>query len=76
MNINQLKYFVTLAEKRSFTAAAEEHYITQTAMTQQIKALEDERIKDIFKDQRFATAIRDSALGALDLPHHELMRAD
>ena len=42
MNINQLKYFVTLAEKRSFTAAAEEHYITQTAMTQQIKALEDE----------------------------------
>ena len=41
-----------------------------------LKALEDERIKDIFKDQRFATAIRDSALGALDLPHHELMRAD
>ena len=42
MNINQLKYFISVAEKRSFSAAAEENYITQTAMTQQIKALEDD----------------------------------
>lgn len=41
-----------------------------------LKTLEDERIKEILKDQRFATAIRDSALGALDLPHHDLMTAD
>ena len=27
MNINQLKYFISVAEKRSFSAAAEENYI-------------------------------------------------
>ena len=41
MNINQLKYFISVARSRSFSIAAEENYITQTAMTQQIKALED-----------------------------------
>ena len=41
MNINQLRYFISVATARSFSAAAEENYITQTAMTQQIKALED-----------------------------------
>lgn len=42
MNTNQLKYFISVGENRSFSAAAEENYITQTAMTQQIKALEDD----------------------------------
>ena len=42
MNTNQLKYFISVAENRSFSAAADENYITQTAMTQQIKALEDD----------------------------------
>lgn len=42
MNTNQLKYFISVAKNRSFSAAAEENYITQTAMTQQIKALEDD----------------------------------
>ncbi len=41
MNINQLRYFISVANARSFSAAAEENYITQTAMTQQIKALEE-----------------------------------
>ena len=42
MNINQLKYFISVAENLSFSAAAQENYITQTAMTQQIKALEED----------------------------------
>ncbi|MBR5341660.1 MAG: LysR family transcriptional regulator [Erysipelotrichaceae bacterium] len=42
MNTNQLKYFISVAESQSFSIAAEENYITQTAMTQQIKALEDD----------------------------------
>ena len=42
MHINQLRYFVSVASCRSFTKAAECHYITQTAITQQIKALEDQ----------------------------------
>lgn len=41
MNINQLRYFVSAAEKRSFTKAAAQYYISQTAVTQQIQALED-----------------------------------
>ena len=39
MNRNQLKYFVAAAESRSFTKAAEQFYISQTAITQQIRLL-------------------------------------
>ena len=40
MNINQLKYFVAVAEYRSFTKAATQYYLSQTAITQQVRALE------------------------------------
>ena len=40
MNITQLRYFVSAAENRSFTKAAAQYYISQTAVTQQIQALE------------------------------------
>lgn len=42
MNINQLKYFISVAEFKSFTKAANLHYISQTAVTQQIQALEEQ----------------------------------
>lgn len=41
MNLNQVRYFVSVAEHRSFTKAAAQHYISQTAITQQIQALEE-----------------------------------
>lgn len=41
MNRNQLRYFVAAAEHRSFTKAAEQYYISQTAVTQQIRQLEE-----------------------------------
>lgn len=41
MNLNQLRYFVAAAESRSFTKAAAQYYISQTAITQQIRALEE-----------------------------------
>lgn len=41
MNKNQLKYFVAAAETLSFTKAADQFLISQTAITQQIKTLED-----------------------------------
>ncbi len=41
MNLNQLRYFVAAAETSSFTSAASQYYISQTAVTQQIKALEE-----------------------------------
>ena len=38
MNRNQLRYFVSTAEHRSFTKAAEQYYISQTAVTQRSAA--------------------------------------
>ena len=40
MNLNQLEYFVSAASNLNFTKAARECYISQTAMTQQMQALE------------------------------------
>ena len=40
MNIKQLEYFISVAETLNFTKAAKRSFISQTAMTQQIKALE------------------------------------
>ena len=41
MNLNQLRYFTAVAECRSFTKAANQYYISQTAITQQIRAMEE-----------------------------------
>ena len=41
MNLNQLRYFVSVAEAGNFTKAAANHFISQTAITQQIQALEE-----------------------------------
>lgn len=41
MNLNQLRYFVSVAECGNFTKAAVNHYISQTAITQQIRSLEE-----------------------------------
>lgn len=41
MNTRQLEYFVSLAEMLNFTKTAQKFYISQTAITKQIKALED-----------------------------------
>lgn len=42
MNINQLRYFIAVAEHKSFTKAANQYYISQTAVTQQIQTLEEQ----------------------------------
>ena len=42
MELRQLKYFLSAARNLSFTTAARECYIVQSAMSQQIAALEKE----------------------------------
>lgn len=42
MTFNQLEYFVAVAETLNFTKTAEKFYISQTAITQQIKSLENQ----------------------------------
>lgn len=41
MNTKQIEYFLAVAEELSFTRAAEKLYVSQTAVTQQIQALEE-----------------------------------
>lgn len=40
MTLNQIKYFVAVAHHRSFTKAATQYYLSQTAITQQVHSLE------------------------------------
>lgn len=40
--LRQIKYFITVVDSGSFTEAAEELYISQSAVSQQISALESE----------------------------------
>ena len=42
MLIRQMRYFVTVVDENSFTEAAEKLFISQSAVSQQIKALEEE----------------------------------
>lgn len=48
MDIRQLNYFISVAEHLNFTKAAKCHYIAQTAMSQQIRALEKKVGVDLF----------------------------
>ena len=48
MNINQLNYFIAVAEHHSFTKAANQYYVSQTAITQQIHALEEQMNVTLF----------------------------
>jgi len=48
MDIRQLKYFISVAEYLNFTKAAKHHYIAQTAMSQQIRVLEQQLGVDLF----------------------------
>ena len=42
MNIRNLEYFIKVVDTNSFTKAADDLFISQSAISQQIKALEDE----------------------------------
>ena len=49
MLLRQMKYFVAVVECNGFTAAAEKCYISQSAISQQISALEEELGVPLFK---------------------------
>jgi len=49
VNIHQLTYFLDLAETLSFTQTARNFFVSQTAITQQIKSLEDKLGVQLFE---------------------------
>lgn len=59
MNQIQLEYFVTVAELGSFTKAAQKHFVSQTAVTQQIQNLEEMLHIQLFDRKRRPVCLTD-----------------
>ncbi len=60
MELNQLRYFVKLSEVQNFSKAAEELYITQPTLSQQIKRLETELGIELFTRSTRSVALTES----------------
>lgn len=67
MTIQQIHYFISVAENLSFTKAARKHFITQPALSRQISAMESELGFSLFV--RNKTGIRLTNAGKFLLGH-------
>ncbi|MGD2132591.1 MAG: LysR family transcriptional regulator [Maricaulaceae bacterium] len=72
MEMQQVRYFLALADKLNFTRAAEACNVTQPALTRAIQALESELGAPLFHRERARTHL--SELGRMMLPHFETIR--
>ncbi|MFI2372739.1 LysR family transcriptional regulator [Streptomyces sp. NPDC018833] len=67
MQLQQLRYFVAVAEARHFTRAAERVHVSQPSLSQQIRALEQELGADLFGRARGNIALTDAGEALLPL---------
>ncbi|MGW0697868.1 LysR family transcriptional regulator [Streptomyces sp. NPDC002867] len=67
MQLQQLRYFVAVAETRHFTRAAERVHVSQPSLSQQIRALEQELGADLFARARGNIALTDAGDALLPL---------
>ena len=74
MEMQQIRYFLAVCDKGSFTRAAQSSYIAQPSLTQAIKKLEDELGGELFSRER--SGCRLTALGRIVEPTlREIFRA-
>lgn len=74
MNLQQLRYVVALAEARSFTRAAETMFVVQSALSQQVRRLEEELGVTLF--HRTTRSVALTAAGEALLPSLQQVVAD
>lgn len=73
-SIRQLRYFVEIADQGSFTAAAEHLHVAQSALSRQIKDLEDQLSTPLF--ERAPRELRLTSAGVAFLARARLLLAD
>ncbi|MEV6291204.1 LysR family transcriptional regulator [Streptomyces sp. NPDC051896] len=67
VHARDLRYFVAVAEELHFTRAAERLYVSQPALSKQIRALERQLGADLFRRDRHGVAL--TSAGEALLPH-------
>ncbi|MGK5638627.1 LysR family transcriptional regulator [Streptomyces sp. URMC 126] len=67
VHARDLRYFVAVAEELHFTRAAERLYVSQPAMSKQIRALESQLGAELFRRDQHGVAL--TAVGEALLPH-------
>ncbi|WP_329168747.1 LysR substrate-binding domain-containing protein [Streptomyces sp. NBC_01267] len=76
MQLQQLSYFVAVAETRHFTRAAEEVHVAQPSLSQQIRALEKELGAELFSRARGNITLTDAGETLLPLARRILADAE
>ncbi|WP_171166276.1 LysR substrate-binding domain-containing protein [Streptomyces sp. I05A-00742] len=76
MQLQQLRYFATVAEVRHFTRAAEVLHVAQPSLSQQIRALERELGADLFHRARGNITLTDAGEALLPLARRILADTD
>jgi DNA-binding transcriptional LysR family regulator len=76
VQLQQLAYFVAVADTRHFTRAAEEVHVSQPSLSQQIKALERELGAELFSRARGHITLTDAGEALLPLARRILADAD
>ncbi|QVM90440.1 LysR family transcriptional regulator [Pseudomonas entomophila] len=75
-SIRQLRYFVEIAESGSFSAAAERLYIAQSALSRQIKELEQQLATPLFERTARQPRLTAAGLAFFDRARHLLADLD
>ena len=76
MNLRQLRYATALAEAQSFTKAADNEYVVQSALSQQLRKLEDELGVALFERTTRSVALTPAGEALLPLMHQVLAGVD